>query len=55
MELVEDLVKNLGVSEDADKGSDRLIIKLAQEKLPAGDFSKVSGAVPDVSDLIKAA
>jgi len=55
MELIQDLVKNLGVSEDAAKGGSGLIFKLAQDKLPAGDFEKVSGAVPGISDLIKAA
>ena len=55
MELVQELVKNLGVSEGAAKGGAGLIFKLAQDKLPAGDFSKVTGAVPGVSDLIKEA
>jgi hypothetical protein len=55
MELIQDLVKNLGVTEDAAKGGAGLIFKLAQDKLPAGDFSKVAGAVPGISDLIKVA
>jgi hypothetical protein len=55
MELIQDLVKNLGVSEQAAKGGAGLIFKLAQDKLPAGDFSKVAGVVPGMSDLVKAA
>jgi hypothetical protein len=55
MELVENLVKNLGISEDAAKGGAGLLFKLAQEKLGAGDFGKVAGAVPGIGDLIKSA
>ena len=55
MELVDMLVKNLGVNENAAKGGAGLIFKLAQDKLGAGDFGKVSGAVPGIADLIKAA
>ena len=53
MDLVQDLMKNLGVGEDAAKGGAGLIFKLAQDKLPTEDFSKVTGAVPEVGDLIK--
>jgi len=55
MELIQELVKNLGVSEGAAKGGAGLIFKLAQDRLPAGDFGKVAGAVPGVSDLIRGA
>jgi hypothetical protein len=55
MELIQDLVKNLGVSENAAKGGAGLIFKMAQDKLPAGDFSKVLGADPGIGDLMKAA
>lgn len=55
MELVKDLVKNLGVSENAAKGGAGLIFKMAQDKLPAGDFSKVLGTDPGIGDLMKAA
>jgi hypothetical protein len=55
MELVEQLVKNLGVNEGAAKGGAGLLFKLAQDKLAAGDFSKVTGAVPGIGDLIKSA
>lgn len=55
MELIQDLVKNLGVSENAAKGGAGMIFKLAQDKLPAGDFSKVLGTDPGIGDLIKAA
>jgi hypothetical protein len=55
MELVEQLVKNLGVSEDAAKGGSGLIFKMAQEKLGAGDFGKVASALPGITDLMKSA
>jgi hypothetical protein len=55
MELVDMLVKNLGVNENSAKGGAGLLFKLAQDKLPAGDFSKVAGAVPGIKDLLGAA
>ncbi len=55
MELVEQLVKNLGVSEEAAKGGSGLIFKMAKEKLGAGDFGKVAGALPGITDLMKSA
>jgi hypothetical protein len=55
MELIEQLVKNLGVSEDAAKGGSGLIFKMAQEKLGSGDFSKVADALPGIDGLMKSA
>jgi hypothetical protein len=55
MELIEQLVKNLGVSEEAAKGGSGLIFKMAQEKLGSGDFSKVSNALPGIDSLMKSA
>ena len=55
MELVEQLVKNLGVSEEAAEGGSGLIFKMAKEKLGAGDFGKVANALPGVTDLMKSA
>ena len=55
MELIDQLTKSLGVNETQAKGGAGLIFKLAKDKLPAGDFSKVSAAVPGVDDLLKAA
>jgi Protein of unknown function VcgC/VcgE (DUF2780) len=55
MELVEQLVKNLGVSEEAAKGGSGLIFKMAKEKLGAGDFGKVANALPGITDLMKSA
>jgi hypothetical protein len=55
MELVDQLVKNLGISEEAAKGGSGLIFNLAKEKLGAGDFGKVAGALPGIGDLMKSA
>jgi hypothetical protein len=55
MELVSELVKKLGISEESAKGGAGLLFKLAQDKLASGDFSKVAGAVPGITDLIKSA
>jgi hypothetical protein len=55
MELVEQLVKNLGVNEEAAKGGSGLIFQMAKEKLGSGDFSKVANAVPGINDLMKSA
>jgi hypothetical protein len=55
MELVEQLVKNLGVSEEAAKGGSGLIFNMVKDKLGAGDFGKVSNALPGITDLMKSA
>lgn len=36
-------------------GGAGLLFKLAQEKLSSGEFSKVTGALPEVNDLISSA
>ncbi len=53
-ELVEMLVKNLGVQQSQAQGGAGLLFKLAQDKL-GGDFSKVASALPGVQDLINQA
>jgi hypothetical protein len=55
MELIDQLVKNLGVSEEAAKGGSGLIFKMAQEKLGSGGFSKVANALPGIDGLMKSA
>ena len=55
MELIEQLVKNLGVSEEAAKGGSGLIFQMAQKKLGAGDFGKVASAMPEINGLVKSA
>jgi hypothetical protein len=55
MELIDQLTKNLGVSQDQAKGGAGLIFKQAKEKLSGEDYSKVASAVPGVDSLIGAA
>lgn len=55
MELLNQLVQNLGVNEDQAKGGAGLIFKLAKDKLGGGEFTKVAEAVPGVDDLVSAA
>ncbi len=55
MELVQMLMSQLGVSEEQAKGGSGLILKMAKEKLDAGAFSQVAGAIPGVDNLITAA
>ena len=51
MELVQQLVSNLGVEEDQAKGGAGLILKLAQDKLGGGEFAQVASAIPG-SDML---
>ena len=53
-ELIELLVKQLGVNSDQAKGGAGLLFKMVQGKM-GGDFSKITQALPAVTDLIKAA
>lgn len=53
-ELIDVLVKQLGVNSDQAKGGAGLLFKMVQGKL-GGDFSKIAQALPAVTDLIKAA
>jgi hypothetical protein len=55
MELVDQLTKNLGVSEAQAQGGAGLLFKLAKQKLSGGDFGKVAAAVPEVDKLMGAA
>jgi hypothetical protein len=55
MELIDQLTKNLGVSETQAKGGAGLLLQQAKEKLSGADFSKVSSAIPGIDSLIGAA
>ena len=53
-ELIAQLVGQLGINESQAGGGAGLLFKLAKEKL-GGDFSKVTGALPGVAELIQKA
>lgn len=55
MELVELLMKNLGVGEDQAKGGAGLVFNLVKEKLGASDFSQVAEHVPGIGEMLNAA
>ena len=55
MELIDQLTKNLGVSETQAQGGAGLLFKQAKDKLSGEDFSKVSSAVPGIDNLLSAA
>ena len=55
MELIQQLVSNLGVTEDQAKGGAGMLFNLAKEKLEAGDFQQIANAIPGISDLMSAA
>ena len=55
MELIDQLTKNLGVTEAQAKGGAGLLFKHAKEKLGGDDFAKVAAAVPGIDGLVSAA
>ncbi len=54
-ELIEILIKQLGINESQAKGGAGLLFKVAQDKLSELDFEKVKGVIPDIDDLIRSA
>ncbi len=55
MELVEILIRQLGVQEQQAKGGAGLLFKLAQEKLKNEQFAQVAQYVPGIGELLQAA
>ncbi len=55
MELIDQLTKNLGVSETQAKGGAGLLFKQAKEQMSGSDFSKISAAIPGLDKIIGAA
>lgn len=55
MDLIQQIVNAVGVNEQQAKGGAGLLFKLAQDKLAAGDFTKLTQALPEVASLIKSA
>lgn len=52
MDLVEHLVKRLGVTTRQAVGGAGLILGLAQERMDRGEFERLADSIPAVSDLI---
>lgn len=55
LDIVQNLVAQLGISEDQAMGGAGLLFKKVQEHLSTQDFSEVMGALPEVTQLINAA
>lgn len=55
MELIQQLVSNLGVNEGQAKGGAGLLFNLAKDKLGAGEFQQLADKIPAVKDLLGAA
>lgn len=55
MELLQEIVKQLGVTEDQAKGGTGMIFNLAKEKLGTDDFGQLADIVPGMDDLLSAA
>jgi hypothetical protein len=54
-ELIDMLVKQLGVSGTQAEGGAAVLFKAAKDKLGAGEFDKLLGGVPGLGDLLKKA
>lgn len=55
MELIEQIVKQLGVEESQAKGGLGLLLKLAQQQLDGSEFQKVEQAIPQSGEMLGAA
>lgn len=52
MELIEQLMNDLGVQENQAEGGIGLLLNMAREKLEEGDFSQITNTIPGASDLM---
>ncbi len=55
MEIIEQLMSQLGVDEAQATGGAGLLFKLAKDQLSGDDFSQLRAAIPEVDQLIEAA
>jgi hypothetical protein len=51
-ELIDELTRQLGINATQAQSGAGILFKAAQEKLGAGEFQKMLGAVPGVADLV---
>ena len=52
MELIEQLMNELGVQQNQAEGGIGLLLNMVKEKLEEGDFSQISSLIPGASDLM---
>ena len=55
MELLNQLTRNLGVTEEQARGGTGLIMRMARDKLKAGDFNQIANTIPGIQNIIKTA
>jgi len=55
MDLINQLVSNLGVSEEQAKGGAGVLFKLAKDKLSGDDFAAIADKVSGLDDMVSAA
>jgi hypothetical protein len=55
MDLINQLVSTLGVSEEQAKGGAGMLFKLAQDKLSGDEFAQIADKVSGLDDMISAA
>lgn len=55
MELLQEIVKQLGVSEDQAKGGTGMIFNLAKNKLGPDEFGRIAELLPGMDELIDSA
>ncbi len=55
MEIIEQLVSQLGVDEAQATGAAGLLFKLAKDQLSSGEFGQLRAAVPEIDQLIETA
>ena len=55
MDVINQLVSNLGVSEGQAKGGAGMLFKLAQDKLSGDEFAEITDKVSGVDDMLSAA
>jgi len=55
MDLINQLVSDLGVSEEQAKGGAGMLFKLAQDKLSGGEFAEITDKVSGLDDMLSAA
>ena len=55
MDLINQLVSNLGISEEQAKGGAGMLFKLAQDKLSGDEFAQIADKVSGIDDMMSAA
>jgi hypothetical protein len=55
MELIQQLINNLGVNEEQAKGGAGLLFNLAKDKLGGGEFQQLLNAIPGITGLMNSA